>query len=214
VIEIEVEFRRLPMESIYVKWGKRTFDVALSFIALVVSLPVFALVACAIKLDSPGPVFFKQKRMGQGGIPFTIIKFRTMFAGVGETGGLVKTREDPRITKVGKFLRATHLDEMPQVVNVLRGEMSIVGPRPEAWESAEILMRKIPGWDSCIRVKPGITGLTQVYVGRETVLELGDSLVRQREAASNGWYVGHLGLLADIRIIAMTVPHCLMRHGV
>jgi len=143
--------------------------------ALVFGLPLFALIAAAIKLDSRGPVFFVQHRCGKGGKEFGMVKFRTMVADAEELkkklaerneveGPMFKIAADPRVTRTGRFLRKTSLDELPQVWNVLKGEMSLVGPRPLAMDE----MDWSPKWrDVRLSVKPGITGLWQVYARNE-----------------------------------------------
>lgn len=119
------------------------------------------------------------------------------------------TRGDPRVTSVGKFLRATHLDELPQLINVLRGEMSMVGPRPDEIGIGEDLKEKIPGYAECLDLMPGITGLSQL-VGRETIIERG----RRLEIRLHGYYRRHRSLLYDFKVMASTVPHILRRRGV
>jgi len=202
------------LREIYRKRGKRIFDVVGSLIALSVCSPILMLIACAIKLDSRGPVIFKQKRMGRGGNPFTIFKFRTMYYQSCGSHALVRTRNDPRVTRMGKFLRRSHLDELLQLFNVVRGEMSIVGPRPEEWSSARELSATIRGWAKCRQAMPGITGPTQVYLGREMVFELGDSPGRRAEAKFIRWYIINFCFLVDLKIIAKTSWHCLQRQGV
>lgn len=110
---------------------KRAFDVVVSAVVILIALPLWAVVALVIKLDSPGPVFYRGRRIGRGGEPFHIYKFRTMVTGAAKKGPGITSGEDPRITGVGRLLRKLKIDEMPQLINVLRGEMSIIGPRPE-----------------------------------------------------------------------------------
>ena len=123
---------------------------------------LFGLTALAIRLDGPGPVFYRQTRLGRGGRPFRVVKLRTMVVGAERLTGPVWAGEpDPRATRVGRVLRRLHVDELPQVVNVLRGEMSLVGPRPERPELAARIEREVPGFASRLRVRPGIMGLAQ-----------------------------------------------------
>jgi lipopolysaccharide/colanic/teichoic acid biosynthesis glycosyltransferase len=118
----------------------------------------------AIRLDSPGPVFYRQVRSGRGNRPFRIFKFRTMFVDAEKDGrARWATKDDPRITRVGRFLRKSRLDELPQVLNVLRGEMSLVGPRPERPEFVEELQQEVPFFRTRLMVKPGITGWAQIH---------------------------------------------------
>ncbi len=141
---------------------KRPMDLCLTVLAGVVLLPLCALIALAIRLDSPGPALYCQTRLGRGGRPFRIIKFRTMLDGAERrTGPVWAAWRDARVTRVGRWLRRLHLDELPQLVNVARGEMSLVGPRPERPEMASRLERAVPGFSQRLRVRPGIAGLAQ-----------------------------------------------------
>jgi exopolysaccharide biosynthesis polyprenyl glycosylphosphotransferase len=192
---------------------KRVFDVTVGAAGLLVTLPIFALVALAIMVDDGRPVFFRQLRAGQGGRTFRILKFRTMVrdaeARLHElialeelADPLFKLRSDPRVTRVGRFLRKTSLDELPQLVNVLRGEMSIVGPRPEL---LDIVERYTPEHEFRLHVKPGITGPWQVF-GRSD-LTFDEVLAVERE------YVENLSLVRDMRIVLMTLPAVFGRRG-
>ena len=150
--------RGFSVENFYIAIGKRAFDLAVSFIVLIVGLPLLLLIALAIKGTSRGPIIFRQKRIGYREAEFEIFKFRTMFVGSGKSLDLV-TRGDPRVTIVGKFLRKSHLDELLQVINVLRGEMSIVGWRPDESSIARELMEEIPAYRKVMwEGRPGITG--------------------------------------------------------
>ncbi|WP_324667968.1 exopolysaccharide biosynthesis polyprenyl glycosylphosphotransferase [Geochorda subterranea] len=143
---------------------KRVIDIVVSVVGLVVLSPVYLVGMLAIRLDSPGPVLYRQTRVGQGGRPFELIKLRTMVDRAEEhTGPVLASRDDPRITRVGRWLRAFRIDELPQLINVLRGEMSIVGPRPERPEFVQEFRKTIEGYDLRHLVKPGITGLAQVH---------------------------------------------------
>lgn len=145
--------------------AKRVFDVAVSLLILLISLPVALAVAIAIKLSSPGPVLICQERVGRNGRLFKCMKFRTMVCDAeASTGPVLSTgKEDPRVTDVGRFLRKTRIDEIPQFLNVLRGHMSIVGPRPERTSFVERFRREVTGYDERHKVRPGITGLAQVH---------------------------------------------------
>ncbi|MGE2724338.1 sugar transferase [Mycolicibacterium pulveris] len=192
---------------------KRFMDITLAVLALIVASPVLLMVALAIKLDSPGPVFFRQERGGQGGKPFWIFKFRSMTADAWQRrdtvaqhnevdGPLFKMAEDPRVTRVGAFIRKTSIDELPQLINVVRGEMSLVGPRPLPTEEAD----RIDG-AALVRldVKPGITGLWQVC-GRS---DLTYADLQHLDSA----YVRSWSLMWDLRIIAQTPRVVFGRSG-
>jgi len=152
-------FRRTTTFGIF----KRAFDIVLSCIGLVISLPFFPLIALAIKLDSPGPVFFRQERVGNKEKPFVLYKFRTMGQDAEKgTGAVWAEKNDPRVTKLGRFLRGSRIDEIPQLINVLKGEMSFVGPRPERPEFVEKLKQVIHYYSKRHFIKPGLTGWAQV----------------------------------------------------
>jgi len=186
---------------------KRLLDIAVSGAGLTATAPVLFGIAAAIKLDSPGPVLFRQRRLGRGGRVFEILKFRTMCNDadvvIGEDNTVVNPTGDDRVTRVGKILRATSLDELPQLVNVLVGEMSLVGPRPDLPEAIKMYQceesRKLD-------VRPGITGLSQVS-GRNLL----DANDKWRIDAS---YARDAGLSLDMRILAQTFIKVVMREGI
>jgi exopolysaccharide biosynthesis polyprenyl glycosylphosphotransferase len=192
---------------------KRTLDVSFSLVAIVLLLPVAALVALAIRLDTPGPIIFSQRRAGRGGRPFRMFKFRTMIVGAEDAlpelvpfdeldEPVFKLRDDPRVTRAGRFFRRTSLDELPQLVNVLRGEMSLVGPRPE---QIELVERYGPEERVRLAVKPGLTGPMQVSGRGELTLD--ERLAVERE------YIENLALGRDLRILALTMPAVLGARG-
>jgi exopolysaccharide biosynthesis polyprenyl glycosylphosphotransferase len=145
--------------------AKRATDVLASSVGLVLALPLMLLVALAVRLSSPGPVIYHQSRVGQHGRVFTVYKFRSMRADAEAKTGAVwaKAGFDPRVTPVGRLLRRARLDELPQLWNVLKGDMSLIGPRPERPEFVDRLRLELPGWALRERVRPGITGLAQVH---------------------------------------------------
>ncbi len=214
--KIEVEHLR-PSDLLYgdgfvrTRWRlavKRALDVLFSLGLLVLCAPLFVLVPLAIWLESGRPVFFVQERSGRGGRPFRMIKFRSMVPDA-EPDGRPRwaSRDDPRVTRVGAFLRRTRLDELPQLINVLRGEMSFVGPRPERPCFAEQFRRTIPWYGLRESVRPGLTGWAQVQHGyaddSDTVEKLKYDL----------YYVKHLGPLFDLRIVLRTVGVVLTGYG-
>jgi exopolysaccharide biosynthesis polyprenyl glycosylphosphotransferase len=193
--------------------AKRTFDVALAGLVLLVVTPVMVAATIAIKIDSPGPVFFGQSRVGRHGRRFRVLKFRTMGIDAEDRlaelrtqneadGPLFKMADDPRITRVGRFLRKTSIDELPQLWNVLRNEMSMVGPRPA-------LPAEVEEWDhdlhERLRVKPGITGMWQVH-GRSNA-DFGEY------ARLDLYYVHNWSLMVDLAILARTLPAVLRSSG-
>jgi exopolysaccharide biosynthesis polyprenyl glycosylphosphotransferase len=193
--------------------AKRSLDLALSAAGLLVSLPLWLLIAAAIKLTSPGPVLFRQERVGRHGKRFTMLKFRTMVADAerqlealrdrNEAGGvLFKLRQDPRVTRVGRWLRRWSLDELPQLVNILKGEMSVVGPRPP-------LPQEVAAYEDWqldrLEVPPGLTGLWQVN-GRSQLTF--DEYVRL-----DLYYIENWSLAYDLFIIAKTIPMVLASRG-
>ncbi len=177
---------------------KRTFDLIFSVIGLTFCAILFPFIALAIYLDSPGPIFYYQERVGQNGKPFKVIKFRTMIPDAEKmTGPVLATENDPRITKVGRFLRATRLDELPQLINVFRGEMSFVGPRPERQYFVEQFNELYPHYQYRLRVKPGITGLAQVLGKYDT--DVADKL------RYDLLYIRNYSFLLDLQLIFQTI---------
>jgi lipopolysaccharide/colanic/teichoic acid biosynthesis glycosyltransferase len=182
-------------------WLRPAAESVLAACLLVAILPVLAVAALLIKLTSRGPVLYTQTRVGRGGRRFTIYKLRTMRHNCEATSGIRwATRGDSRVTWVGRLLRATHLDELPQLVNVLRGDMSLIGPRPERPEIVAVLVQAIPGYPRRHRVRPGVTGLAQVQLPPDTDLES----VR-RKLALDLVYIRERTLWLDARIVVGTL---------
>lgn len=183
-------------KSFYESFVKRAIDFFLALVGLVVLSPVFLIVALAIKIESKGPVIFKQKRIGKNGKVFEIYKFRSMCVGA-EKGGVYEKKGDSRVTKVGRFIRATSIDELPQFVNILKGDMAIIGFRPPltyhpwAWEEYSEEQLKM------FQVKPGVTGWAQVH-GRKDV-------EWNKRISLNVWYAENVSFLLDLKIFFMTV---------
>jgi lipopolysaccharide/colanic/teichoic acid biosynthesis glycosyltransferase len=184
---------------------KRALDVALASVMLVLSSPIVVLCLLAVRLSSRGPWIYVQKRLGLGGKVFTIYKIRTMYHHSEQGSGAIWSRPgDPRVTRVGRLLRWSHIDELPQLVNVLRGEMSLVGPRPERPEFLEQLERALPAYRQRLTVRPGLTGLAQVQQAPDTDL----SSVR-RKLNYDLCYVENMGFWLDTRLMIGTVLKCL-----
>lgn len=189
--------------------AKRLLDIAISLIAGLACLPIFLLLALLIRLDSPGPTLFRQFRIGIDGRPFRIVKFRTMHVQEDGSGVRQVTADDPRVTRIGRLLRATGLDELPQLLNVLAGDMSLVGPRPHAAAHDHYYGSRIVGYARRHRVRPGITGWAQVHGARGATPELRDM---QTRVQLDLWYVEHASVWLDLKILART-PVEILRRG-
>ena len=197
----------------YVAWGKRLLDLGVSFVAGVIVLPFVPFIALAVRLDSPGPLLYRSVRLGRKGRPFVFYKFRSMVVGAHESaryvrhlneieGPVFKSARDPRVTRVGRFLRRTSIDELPQLWNVLRGDMTLVGPRPPIPEEVEAYE---PWQRLRLEVKPGITCLWQVS-GRS---KLGFAEWMRLDIQ----YIQAMSLRTDFKILLRTVPAVLSREG-
>jgi lipopolysaccharide/colanic/teichoic acid biosynthesis glycosyltransferase len=183
---------------------KRSFDAALAGFGLVASAPLWALIAVAIKLEDGGPIFYRQERVGLGGRPFDALKFRSMRPGAESmTGAIQASENDPRVTRIGRVMRATAMDELPQLWNILCGDMSFVGPRAlrpgeiEAGGDGRLTrLEEVPGFDERIRVRPGLTGLAQIYARRD--------VPRRQKFRYDRVYVNHQSLTLDLRLILIS----------
>lgn len=186
---------------------KRVFDFTVTSTALVVLAPIAAACALAVRFSSPGPVLFGQKRLGLHGVSFNLLKFRSMLHNAPDLrnpdGSAYTGDDDPRVTSAGRFLRKTSLDELPQLINVLRGEMSLVGPRPD---QADQLRFYTGDEKRKLLVKPGITGLAQIS-GR-------NNISWERRKALDIEYVRRQSFWLDLTILAKTVPYVLMRKDI
>ena len=188
---------------------KRASDVLLSLTGILVSLPLLPFIVLAIKLDSPGPILFSQNRVGEGDRLFSIYKFRTMRQDAeSKTGAVWSQVNDPRITRIGNFLRKSRLDEIPQLFNILKGDMSLVGPRPERPEFVATLKEHIPYYSERHYVKPGLTGWAQVSYPYGASVE--DAIEKLRYDL---YYIKNISLLLDMRIILRTVGVVLFGKG-
>jgi len=192
-----------------VRRAKRLFDLGISSVFLVFSIPLMCLIALAIRIDSPGPVFYRQKRLGEGEKEFGLIKFRTMIQNAEEeTGTVWAEKNDKRVTRVGKILRLTRLDELPQLINVLREEMSFIGPRPERPEFVKELKEKVPYYPLRNSVKPGITGWAQVNYPYGSSVE--DAIEKLQYDL---FYIQNMSLLLELRIFLKTINVLLFGKG-
>jgi putative colanic acid biosynthesis UDP-glucose lipid carrier transferase len=183
--------------------SKRMVDIVVSGALLLLFLPLLLLVGLAVRLESEGPALYRQRRTGLFGQPFTIYKLRTMV--VTDDSGPVRqaSRDDPRVTRLGSFLRRCSLDELPQLLNVLKGDMSIVGPRPHALCHDDYYAALIPTYGDRFRTKPGITGLAQISGFRGEVRQL-DSMANR--VALDNIYIDQWSIALDLRILVNTLP--------
>jgi len=215
---------RIEVENLYPSWlifaegfrfsagfmaVRRLISVSLALIGLLLILPVIPLVVLAIKLDSRGPVFYKQQRVGRNNIPFYVYKFRTMTQDAeAKTGAVWAGANDPRITRIGKFLRSSRLDEIPQLWCVLRGDMAFVGPRPERPEFVEWLTKEIPYYPVRHVVRPGVTGWAQVrYKYGSTVEDAKEKLQYDL------YYIKNISIGLDLMIMFQTVKTIILARG-
>jgi exopolysaccharide biosynthesis polyprenyl glycosylphosphotransferase len=197
--------REGPVEGVF----RRGFDILLGSVLLLATLPLLLITALAIKLDSPGPVFYRQERVGRGGRVFTLFKFRSMRQDAEAAGAPVwASQRDDRVTRVGRIIRLTRIDEIPQVLNVLRGDMAFVGPRPERPAFVEQLGRIIPHYNDRAVVKPGITGWAQVNYPYGASVE--DARMK---LAYDLYYVRRRSLFLDLLILVATVRVVLFQEG-
>jgi exopolysaccharide biosynthesis polyprenyl glycosylphosphotransferase len=184
------------------------FSFTVSFVALLICLPFLPFIILAVRLSSPGPIFFSQTRVGQRGRLFTAYKFRTMRENAEAQGAVWATKDDPRVTPIGRFMRSTRLDEIPQLWNVLRGDMAFVGPRPERPEFVQWLSQEIPFYDLRHMMRPGITGWAQVRYRYGASLE-----ETKRKLEYDLYYVKHQSLGLDLLIMFETIKIIILRRG-
>ena len=202
----------MPLASRRYQLFKRLLDIGLCLVALPIALPVFLLCALAVRLETPGPILFRQQRTGQHGVTFTMYKFRTMVRNAEELKASLahlnilpppdfKILDDPRVTRVGRFLRKTSLDELPQLLNVLRGEMSIIGPRPTSFAASTYDL-----WHTHrLEAVPGITGLWQVMGRNEMTFD--------ERLCLDIRYIEHMSLGMDLKILWWTIGAVVKGEG-
>ena len=199
--------RRAAVESAR---AKRALDLAIALPALIILLPLLILICVAIRLDSRGPVIFRQRRIGLNGEPFDILKLRTMRVLENGEDFVQARKDDPRVTRVGALLRSSSLDEIPQLINVVRGDMSLVGPRPHACAHEVVFEKHVPNYALRRQVKPGITGWAQIHGLRGPTPTT--EIMRER-IAFDLWYARHCRLALDLKILARTPREVLRRRN-
>jgi sugar transferase (PEP-CTERM system associated) len=187
---------------------RRLLSITLSFIGLAICLPFIPFIILAVRLSSPGPIFFRQTRVGLRGRPFVVLKFRTMRQDAEKNGAVWAVKNDARVTPLGRFMRTTRLDEIPQLWNVLRGDMAFVGPRPERPEFVQWLTNEIPYYHVRHIIRPGITGWAQVRYQYGASLE-----ETKRKLEYDLYYIKHLSIGLDLLIIFETVKTIISRRG-
>lgn len=188
---------------------KTFFDILLPAGAIILLLPLIIVLVIAIKITSPGPVIYSHERIGKNGRPFRILKFRSMFVDSEPEGPMLANRNDERVTKVGRFMRKRRLDEIPNFINVFRGEMSLVGPRPERQFYIEQILERAPQYSKLHLVKPGITSWGQVHFG---YAENVDEMIQRMKY--DLVYIENMSLFADVQILARTIGIIVKGHGV
>jgi exopolysaccharide biosynthesis polyprenyl glycosylphosphotransferase len=205
---VALEAGRLKRQRADVKfypYVKRFFDVFLSLLALPIAIPIILIFAVIIKLETPGPAFFLQERVGLHGKYFKVIKLRSMEVNAEKNGAQWAKKNDPRVTKVGAFIRKTRIDELPQLFNVLKGDMSLIGPRPERPMFTAQFNEEIPGFIDRLQVKPGITGWAQVNGGYD--------ITPREKLELDLYYINNISFLLDLKIIVKTIKVCITGDG-
>ena len=197
-------FRLRPSQQ----FARQIVSVSVSAVGLLLFLPFFPIVVLLVKLSSPGPVFFKQTRVGAGGRNFQVVKFRTMFTNAEAAGAKWAVKNDPRVTKVGMFMRKTRIDEIPQLWNVLRGDMGFVGPRPERPEFVPMLSEALPFYYLRHLIRPGLTGWAQIRYGYGATIE-----EAREKLEFDLYYLKHMSLGLDLFIMFETIKTIVRRRG-
>jgi exopolysaccharide biosynthesis polyprenyl glycosylphosphotransferase len=203
---VEVSHHLMPAWQQNLKYF---IDIIGSLIALIILSPLFLILMLGVKFSSKGPVFYKQKRIGKNGKPFTIFKFRSMFVDAETNGPELSSKDDERITKFGRFMRKSRLDEIPNFFNVLRGDMSLVGPRPEREYFIKKIVEKAPHYTQLLKVKPGITSWGQVKYG---YAENVDQMIKRMKY--DLLYIENMSLYVDIKILIYTLMTIIKRKGI
>lgn len=197
-------FISLEKDNLYF-YFKRILDILLSLVGLIITLPILLIFSILIKVETPGHVFFLQERVGLNGRYFKVIKLRSMGVDAEKNGAQWAQKNDPRVTKVGAFIRKTRIDEIPQLWNVLVGDMSLVGPRPERPMFTAQFNEEIPGFIERIKVKPGITGWAQVNGGYD--------ITPREKFILDRYYIKNMSVLLDFKVLLKTIWVCLTGSG-
>ena len=184
---------------------QRVLDIVLSVIGILIGIPLMIVFGILIKVEDNGPITYKQERLGKGGKKFYIYKLRSMRTDAEKFGAQWAEKDDPRITKVGKFIRKTRIDEIPQLFNILKGDMSIIGPRPERPSFTEEFNQEIPGFINRLAVKPGLTGWAQVNGGYE--------ITPREKLIEDIYYIENRSVLLDLKILFKTIKVVLTGDG-
>jgi exopolysaccharide biosynthesis polyprenyl glycosylphosphotransferase len=204
IIEQNITFSNNKGNTIY-DFFKQLFDRMISLFALVLLFPLILIVSILIKFDSKGPIFYRQERIGRYGRPFSIIKFRTMHVDAEANGPQWASKNDSRMTKLGHYLRRYRIDEIPQFLNILRGEMSLIGPRPERLIFIHSFEKEIPSFRDRLQVKPGITGWAQINGGYD--------LTPKEKLHLDLYYIHHYSFVLDLKIALKSIPVILFAKG-
>ncbi|MGX1901377.1 exopolysaccharide biosynthesis polyprenyl glycosylphosphotransferase [Thermolongibacillus altinsuensis] len=204
-IDTQYTIRNQKANIKYYPYVKRFLDIFLSLLALPIAIPIILIFAIIIKLETPGPAFFLQERVGLHGKYFKVIKLRSMGVNAEKNGAQWATKNDPRVTKVGAFIRKTRIDELPQLFNVLKGDMSLIGPRPERPMFTAQFNEEIPGFIDRLQVKPGITGWAQVNGGYD--------ITPKEKLELDRYYINNMSFWLDLKIILKTIKVCITGDG-
>jgi exopolysaccharide biosynthesis polyprenyl glycosylphosphotransferase len=204
-IDTQYTIRNQKANIKYYPYVKRFLDILLSLLALPIAIPIILVFAVIIKLETPGPAFFLQERVGLHGKYFKVIKLRSMGINAEKNGAQWATKNDPRVTKVGAFIRKTRIDELPQLFNVLKGDMSLIGPRPERPMFTAQFNEEIPGFIDRLQVKPGITGWAQVNGGYD--------ITPREKLELDRYYINNMSFWLDLKIILKTIKVCITGDG-
>ncbi len=204
-IDTQHTIRKQNANVKYYPYVKRLLDILLSLLALPIAIPIILIFAVIIKLETPGPAFFLQERVGLHGKYFKVIKLRSMRVNAEKNGAQWAAKNDPRVTKVGAFIRKTRIDELPQLFNVLKGDMSLIGPRPERPMFTAQFNEEIPGFIDRLQVKPGITGWAQVNGGYD--------ITPKEKLELDRYYINNMSFWLDLKIILKTIKVCITGDG-